>query len=362
MRGGSLPGTPWANRCRGAAGHVGEGRSLRRPLLVVSLLAALLGGASAVAAPRLPARLDGCGGVVSVRPERWYHSYHPPLAIGDSTMLLALPQLSREEFSANAHGCRQYPEALALLRGLVSARALPRVVVIALGANGEITDGDVLQALHILGPGRLLVLLTPRELGGGAGADAALVRTEGRRHPQRVLVLDWVAYSAGHPEWFEGDGLHLTPAGSTALARLIGRAGPLAEPPKSRSAPRCPAGEAGPPWALAGVTLTPAGGALRPDARTSLVHVTVTNANASAVVGVGELREAAPGRQTLATACISAPAGASATVALALTPATRADLSIRRHVRVRVELTLAGPQGMSGALAGTYLLTPPGER
>lgn len=41
--------------------------------------------------------------------------------------------------------------------------------------------------------------------------------------PQRpwVRILDWATISLGHPEWFLADGLHLTQAGRTALARHI---------------------------------------------------------------------------------------------------------------------------------------------
>jgi hypothetical protein len=42
-----------------------------------------------------------------------------------------------------------------------AAGALPRVVVIALGSNSSFTRGDVRSALRILGPRRILGLVTP---------------------------------------------------------------------------------------------------------------------------------------------------------------------------------------------------------
>jgi hypothetical protein len=95
-------------------------------------------------------------------------------------------------------------------------RGLPDLLVVALGANWVIEPSDVRGMLHVLGPSRTLVLVTPREDGGGSGSDARLVRRAGRRHPGRLRVLDWVAYSAGHDGWFGEDGLHLGPAGSRA--------------------------------------------------------------------------------------------------------------------------------------------------
>jgi hypothetical protein len=177
-----------------------------------------------------PARAD-CGGVQSVQPAKRPRTYLPPLAIGDSTMIFALPSLAAEGFEANARGCRQFPEAIALLTRLRHAHSLPHLVVLALGANGSVTDAYVSQALAVLGHARQLVLVTPREAGGGSGSDATTDRAEARAHPGRIHVLDWVAYSAGHAAWFQPDRLHLTFAGAAAFARLLRQALVLAPPP-----------------------------------------------------------------------------------------------------------------------------------
>ena len=170
-----------------------------------------------------------CGGVHRVSPERPKGAPRAPLAIGDSSMLLALPDLRRRGFAANAHGCRQFPEALRLLRSLRSEHRLPGLVVIALGADGVVTRDHIRATLRILGTQRRLVLVTPLELGGGQGSDARLVRRADRLYPGRVNVLDWVRHSRGHPDWFQPDGLHLTFAGATAFARFLVRARPLAQ-------------------------------------------------------------------------------------------------------------------------------------
>ena len=39
-------------------------------------------------------------------------------------------------------------------------------------------------------------------------------------HPE-LTILDWNAYSRGHPDWFQSDGLHLLPDGSFAMASFI---------------------------------------------------------------------------------------------------------------------------------------------
>jgi len=43
------------------------------------------------------------------------------------------------------------------------------------------------------------------------------------RHPQ-VTVVDWNVYSRSHPDWFQGDGLHLLAPGAEGMATLIHKA------------------------------------------------------------------------------------------------------------------------------------------
>jgi hypothetical protein len=191
-----------------------------------AVVAMLLAGAAPVAHA-------GCGGVETASPKHKI-APRPPLAIGDSSMLLALPALSRVGYKVNARGCRAYPEGLRLLRGLAHQHQLPHLVVIALGSDQSVTGGDISQALKILGPNRKLGLVTPRESGGGQSNDATVIRNAGDRYPDRIKVLDWVHYSAGHSSWFQPDGLHLTFSGAKAFARLLKKLIPLADtrPPK----------------------------------------------------------------------------------------------------------------------------------
>jgi hypothetical protein len=177
-----------------------------------------------------PAARAGCGGVETASPKHKVAS-RPPLAIGDSSMLLALPALARVGYKANARGCRQFAEGLRLLRQTRRSHQLPRLVVLALGADAAVTGHQINQAKKILGPKRKLGLVTPRELGGGQSNDAQVIRNAGQRDPGRVKVLDWVHYSAGHSSWFQPDGLHLTFTGAKAFARLLKKVISLAKPP-----------------------------------------------------------------------------------------------------------------------------------
>jgi hypothetical protein len=202
---------------------VGKSTGVSLGIAVATALVALV----TMVAP--PAARAGCGGVEIATPKHKV-APRPPLAIGDSSMLLALPALSRIGYKANARGCRQFAEGLRLLRDTKRRHQLPHLVVLALGADAAVSAGEINQAKKILGPKRKLGLVTPRETGGGESKDAEVIRNAGQRDPVRVKVLDWVHYSAGHTSWFQPDGLHLTFSGAKAFARLLKKLIPLAAP------------------------------------------------------------------------------------------------------------------------------------
>jgi hypothetical protein len=189
---------------------------------------ALLAAVALLALPAAPASAQ-CGGVNTAKAQKKVNPKgRPPLAIGDSTILLALPSLARIGYNVNGHGCRQMTEGLHILKDLRRHGRLPHLVVIALGADASISAAQVERAFHFMGHKRVLGLVTPRELGGGSGHDADVVRHEARRHPKRAVLLDWVDYSAGHGGWFQPDGLHLTFDGADAFTRLLRQALPYA--------------------------------------------------------------------------------------------------------------------------------------
>jgi hypothetical protein len=200
-------------------------RRFARHLWLVALVAAIF--------MVLPAGVAdaGCGGVRYMRAKKKPKHGRAPFAIGDSTMLLAMDNLAKIGYDVNAHGCRGMEEGIALLKRRRAKKALPHFVVIALGADFSIKRNQIKRALRILGPGRVLGLVTPWELGGHAGKDAKVVRAAGKEFKKRVKVLDWVKYSRGHRRWFQPDRVHLTHAGARAFAKLFKKALRYAQPP-----------------------------------------------------------------------------------------------------------------------------------
>ena len=161
-----------------------------------------------------------CGGVEQERPRTDRNLGRAPIAIGDSALLGALPQVASVGIRANARGCRQYPEGLALMRDLRRHDQLPRVVILQLGSNGYVTEENIHDALRIVGKKGILALVTPREAAGEGSHDIDLIREEAHEH-KRIRLLDWVKFSAGHSAWFQPDALHLTYDGAEAMARLF---------------------------------------------------------------------------------------------------------------------------------------------
>ncbi len=155
-----------------------------------------------------------------------------PLIVGDSVLLGAVRQVAAEGYEVDTRACRQIDEGLGLIAARRRDGTLPHLVVLALGTNGSLGTFDVRKAMQIVGPGRVLGLVTPREPDFDSGAHA--IRVVGKQFPRRLRVLDWVRFSKGHHNWFAGDGIHLGPSGAAGMARLLRAALPLA------IAPLCP--------------------------------------------------------------------------------------------------------------------------
>ena len=143
-----------------------------------------------------------------------------PLIVGDSTMLLAVGPLAARGIEADARGCRQLGTGVSLLAARRRAGTLPMVAVLALGANGAISTAQIERALRTIGRGRVLGLVTPPRAGAGS---ARAMRRAARRHPDRVVLIDWMRYSRGRGGVFAGDGLHVSHRGARVFADFVRR-------------------------------------------------------------------------------------------------------------------------------------------
>lgn len=186
-----------------------------------------------------PAAADaGCGKTKRVAATADAGLGQAPLAIGDSVLLGAAVETAAIGYDVDVRGCRQIAEGVELLRKRARTGGLPRLVVVALGSNSAFTIADVRTLLRLLGPARLLGLVTPREVRGTAVDDAVTLRAAALRWPRRIALVDWAKHSKARPRLTGSDGIHLTIAGRSALVRLL-------EAPLARAESPAPPGGGG---------------------------------------------------------------------------------------------------------------------
>ena len=169
-------------------------------------------------------------------------------AVGDSVMLGAVDALQQEIPSlalVDAQGSRQPPAAVDILRRRRAASQLGDVVVVHVGNNGPFVAEQFDEMMRALaGMRRVLVVNATVPAGVPdpiAVPNNAVLAAEVRRYPKNAVLVDWQAESAGHPEFFGEDGVHLTSQGAQAYADLIAAhlgddaaEGSAAPPPSSR--------------------------------------------------------------------------------------------------------------------------------
>jgi hypothetical protein len=156
------------------------------------------------------------------------------LAVGDSVMLAAAEELAAYGFAVDAQACRQMDQGLVVMQ---QRSTLPSLVVVALGSNANVTADQVRGVLELVGPFGRAIFVLPRALGGGPDPDGRVFRAAERAFPDQVSILDWPAYSEGHPDWLASDGLHLTGTGAKEFARFIAEAPELGPQPEEIEPP-----------------------------------------------------------------------------------------------------------------------------
>jgi hypothetical protein len=154
----------------------------------------------------------------------------PPLALGDSTMLLPIPNLNAVGFSVNARGCRGFKEAVEVAAKLKRKHRLPHLVLINSYGNGGVNPTLIQDALATIGPKRVLGLITAynADTGHPPAPDTGVLFKAAKRYPHRIFVLDWVKHSLPHHKaepkpgaWFLPDLFHPNYTGADAYAQFL---------------------------------------------------------------------------------------------------------------------------------------------
>ena len=146
-------------------------------------------------------------------------------AVGDSVMLAAAPELQSvlPGIEIDAEVSRSMWVASDILTADAAGGGLRPIVVIGLATNGEVGADQLDRVLGVIGADRTLVLVNAHaDRDWIPGANSAL-SAFAAAHPN-VVVADWDAAIAPHPERLAGDGIHPEPAGSAVYVQTITQA------------------------------------------------------------------------------------------------------------------------------------------
>jgi hypothetical protein len=176
----------------------------------------------------------------------------PPIAIGDSTMLLPIPDLTRVGFDVNAKGCRGFKQSVWVARDLRNRGILPHQILINAYGNGGVNRDLIKFALKVIGPKRELVLVTAYDADTGhpPAPDTDVLVQAARDHPDQIKLLDWVRFSLPHHKvdpapgaWFLPDLFHPNFAGAHAYGNFLAQVLPGGAPEEAENS-----SAGGTPW------------------------------------------------------------------------------------------------------------------
>jgi len=143
-----------------------------------------------------------------------------PLVVGDSIALgsaAALRSALGGTTTVDAKVGRQFAAGPAIVAHWAQSHDGP--VVVALGANGTVSRGDLEAVVSATGSRRVVLVGVAVARRWRDGNNAAL-REAAAHHPQ-VAFVDWAALVASHPGILGPDGVHPGPRGRALLARAV---------------------------------------------------------------------------------------------------------------------------------------------
>ncbi|MEA2901942.1 MAG: hypothetical protein QOH36_1829 [Actinomycetota bacterium] len=133
-------------------------------------------------------------------------------AIGESVMIVAQPAMEAEGIYVDAVIGRQFDASLAVAHALRDSGGLGEIVVVHLGNNGPVTEGQFDELMDTLSVARRVVVVNLRVPRPWEEHNNNLFASAVPRFANAVLV-DWHAIGDNHPDAFVDDGVHMTQDG-----------------------------------------------------------------------------------------------------------------------------------------------------
>ncbi|PEV95191.1 acetyltransferase, partial [Bacillus cereus] len=146
-------------------------------------------------------------------------------AVGDSIMIDIAPYLKNTfpNIRIDAEIGRQMSKAIPVVEQLKNEGNLGNHVIIGLGTNGAFTKEQLASLIKVIGDERKIILINTRVPRPWESLVNEKLKEAASAY-KNVVLVDWYAASAGHQEYFEPDGVHLTKAGAEAYADLVAKA------------------------------------------------------------------------------------------------------------------------------------------
>lgn len=115
---------------------------------------------------------------------------------------------------------RQFTAGIDVYRGLVDQGLAGRIAVFALGTNGPFSAQDIDKLMELAGDKRIVAFVNNRAARPWCEPNNRLLSEAAERY-DNVILIDWFTYSANRNDLFDGDGIHLSSAGTSEYIQLI---------------------------------------------------------------------------------------------------------------------------------------------
>lgn len=144
------------------------------------------------------------------------------LVVGDTVALDATDELAAA-FPQGAIDCaegRGSKSTHETITSYLKKKVVGSNVVVAVGAESVLVKNDLEKLIDELGKDCKIWLVSVRSSGPWQDGNNKLLKGIAEAH-DNVQLIDWYKASAGHDEYFAGDGAHLSKGGAKAYAQLV---------------------------------------------------------------------------------------------------------------------------------------------
>ena len=143
-------------------------------------------------------------------------------AVGDSVMLDIAPTLQNALPSTyvDAQVGEQVADGIYTLDSIKQSGQLGDIVIVVLGMNGAINDGQIEQMMSVADKKDVYWINNRAEGRPWIEPNNSVLKQESRNY-KNLHVVDWYAASNSHPDWFADDGTHPMDIGINELVSII---------------------------------------------------------------------------------------------------------------------------------------------